>query len=89
MFSSFRDERKATRRENACEKRGKWVAYIFILLLTLLGILFPRGAGEAAKREAKESLVIGVVLLGSVLVGNELLPRLTRRYEQNRSHSDE
>ena len=50
------------------------------MLITLLQILFPQGAGGAAKREVSESIVIGVMLLAIVLVGNELLPRLKWGY---------
>ena len=64
------------------------IAYILIVLITLLQILFPRGAGWAAKREVSESIAIGVMLLAIVLVGNELLPRLKRLYGQSHSRTD-
>lgn len=45
------------------------MAYVSILLVMLLDVLFPRCAGEAAKREASEAIVLGAVLLASSLLG--------------------
>ena len=83
-----KDGSKAMRSEKARGRNGKWIAYVLIVLITLLQTLFPQGAGEAAKREASESTVIGVMLLAIVLLGNELLPRLKRRDEQSSSRTD-
>jgi hypothetical protein len=84
----LKDGSKTTRSEKARGRNVKWIAYVLIVLITLLQILFPQGAGWAVKREVSESIVIGVMLLAIVLVGNELLPRLKRRYEQSRSRTD-
>ena len=84
----LKDDSKTTQSEKARGRNGKWIAYVLIVLITLLQILFPQGAGWAAKREVSESIVIGVMLLAIVLVGNELLPSLKRRYEQSRSRTD-
>ena len=82
------DGSKTTRCNKARGRTGKWIAYVLIVLSTLLQIVFPQGAGGAAKREISESIVIGVMLLAIVLVGNELPPRLKRHYEQSRSRTD-
>ena len=82
----LKDDSKTTQSEKARGRNGKWIAYVLIVLITLLQILFPQGAGWAAKREVSESIVIGVMLLA--IVGNELLPPLKRRYEQSRSRTD-
>jgi hypothetical protein len=55
---------KATRSEKPRGRNGKWVAYVLVVLITLLQILFPQGAGGSAKREVSESIVIGVMLFG-------------------------
>ena len=82
------DGSKAAQSDKARGRTGKWIAYVLIVSITLLQILFPQNAGGPAKREVSDSIVIGLMLLAIVFVGNELLPRLTRRYEQSCSRTD-